>query len=213
MVEKLIENGPTAVIRLTDRKKIEKVLNAIIEGGLVNLEITLTVPGAKEIIKELSKTNNNIFVGAGTVTNIKECETVIEAGAEFVISPILDCEIISLTKNSGKISIPGCFTPTEILSAYNKGADIVKVFPATVLGPRYFREVLSPFPFLKLMPTGGVSIDNVGEWLSAGAVTVAIGSDLLDKKLIQEGNYNAIKEKTLRLINNYNQAKLTINKN
>lgn len=214
MILKKLFKGPIAVIRLTDRNKFDKVLNAVIEGGLRNIEITLTVPGAVEIIKELISTEkNDLVIGAGTVTTVKECEAVLEAGAQFVITPILNLDIITLTKNNNRISIPGCLTPTEILTAYKMGADIVKVFPATCFGPRYFKEILAPFPFLKLMPTGGVSIDNVEEWLSAGAATVAIGSDLIDKKLIEDGNYEAICQKTIKLITNFNETmnKLKIN--
>lgn len=212
MLTEYINNGPVAVIRLTDRKKLDGVLNAVIEGGLRNLEITMTVPGAVDIIKDLSTVNNNkLIIGAGTITTLNECEAVINAGAEFIVSPILNTDIIAYTKVNGKISLPGCMTPTEILSAHNRGADIIKVFPATCFGPRYFRELLAPFPFLKLMPTGGVSIDNVAEWLEAGAVTVAIGSDLLDKKSLEDENYSAIYEKTIKLMKNYNETKNRLN--
>ena len=201
MLTKLINNGPLAVVRLADRSKLDGVLNALLEGGLMNIEITLTIPGAVDIIGELVKTKNEkMIIGAGTVVTAKECELVVNAGAEFVVSPVMIPEVISITKKNGLLSMPGCMTPTEILTAWNWGADIVKVFPATSFGPKYFREVLAPFPYLKLMPTGGVSISNVGEWLNAGAVTVAVGSNLIDKKSVEESNFSAIKEKTIELM-------------
>lgn len=201
MLKKLINNGPLAVVRLADRSKLDGVLNALLEGGLMNIEITLTILGAVDIIGELvNSKNDKMIIGAGTVVTAKECELVVNAGAEFVVSPVMIPEVISITKKNGLLSMPGCMTPTEILTAWNWGADIVKVFPATSFGPKYFREVLAPFPYLKLMPTGGVSISNVEEWLNAGAVTVAVGSNLIDKKSVDESNFSAIKEKTIELM-------------
>src|SRR5204862_199135 len=119
-------------------------------------------------------------------------EAAIEAGAEFVVSPAFDAEVVAMTLRHGKLSIPGALTPTEILRAWDAGADVVKVFPSTALGPQYFRDLLAPMPQLKLMPTGGVDIRNVGEWIKAGAVCVGAGSSMIPKDLMVRKDWKAI---------------------
>ena len=207
-LQKLVDNGVFAVIRMTDSKKLEKVIDAIRLGGVKNIEITMTVPNAVEIIREMAQSNSgDSIIGAGTVLTKENARAVIEAGAKFVVSPIMNPEVISVCKELNTPTMPGCYTPTEVISGWNAGGDIIKVFPATTLGPRYFKDLLAPFPYLKLMPTGGVSITNVGEWVNAGALTVAIGGDLLDKKAIQEENWAALTERAKTLTENFFQAK------
>ena len=138
--------------------------------------------------------------------NAHPAEDVTAAGAKFVVSPILNLEVITVCQKHTVACMPGCYTPTEIFTAWNAGADVVKVFPATTLGPKYFKDVAGPFPNIKLMPTGGVTIDNVGEWIGAGAVAVGIGSDLLDKKAIDEERYDVLTERASRMSANYKTA-------
>jgi len=207
-LQKLVENGVFAVIRMTDSKKLMKVIEAVSLGGVKNIEITMTVPNAVEIIRELSKNNSgDSIIGAGTVLTKEDAKAVIEAGAKFVVSPIMNPEVIATCKELDTPCMPGCYTPTEVIAGWKAGGDIIKVFPATTLGPRYFKDLLAPFPYLKLMPTGGVSITNVGEWVNAGALTVAIGGDLLDKKVIADENWEALTQRAKTLTDNFFQAK------
>jgi len=212
LVSELLENGIFAVIRMDDNKKLFKVIDAISSGGVKNIEITMTVPNAEGIIKELVESvKKDIIIGAGTVLSQEDAKKVIAAGAEFVVSPILDLNIIRICKDNNIPVAPGCYTPTEILKGWNAGAEIIKVFPATSLGPKYFKDVHAPLPFIRMMPTGGVTIDNVSEWIMAGACAVAIGSDLLNKKLIADENYSALSERASQLVKNYSEAKTKIN--
>jgi 2-dehydro-3-deoxyphosphogluconate aldolase/(4S)-4-hydroxy-2-oxoglutarate aldolase len=192
-----------AVIRLSDANKLVPVIAAIAQGGIRCIEITMTVPNAIELIRNVSKqVGDDILIGAGTVLDAETAHAVIDAGAQFVVSPILNPEVIKACKEHDVYCAPGCFTPTEIQMAYTLGADVIKVFPATSLGPKYFKDLRGPFPNIPLMPTGGVSIENAHEWIAAGAVAVGIGSDLLDKKAIDEGRYEILRERARKLSSN-----------
>jgi 2-dehydro-3-deoxyphosphogluconate aldolase/(4S)-4-hydroxy-2-oxoglutarate aldolase len=204
----ILSSGVVAVIRMKDTAKLMKVIEAIRAGGVKCIEITMTVPGAVEIIRQVSKSvPSDVLVGAGTVTDAKTADAVIDAGAKFVVGPIMNEEIIKRCREKEIVVMPGCFTPTEIFTAWKAGADIIKVFPATSLGPKYFKDIAGPFPDIRMMPTGGVTIDNVGEWVKAGAVAVGIGSDLLDKKAIEEGKYEILTERARRMVGNFRAAK------
>ena len=208
VLKSILASGVIAVIRMKDSKKLLKVIEAVRDGGVKCIEITMTVPGAVKIIRELSgSVPKDVIIGAGTVTDVPTANEVIKAGAKFVVGPVANPEIIKLCKETGIVVMPGCFTPTEILNAWKAGADIVKVFPATSLGPKYFKDLAGPFPDIRLMPTGGVTIDNVGEWIKAGAVAVGIGSDLLDKKAIEEGRYDVLTDRARRMVRNFKEAK------
>lgn len=208
LLVELLNNGVFAVIRMPDQDKLLKTIEAISKGGVKNIEITMTVPKAAEAIANARRHfDKDIFIGAGTVATIENAEEVIAAGAQFVVSPMLNLEVVEKCKHANIPIAPGCYTPTEIYAGWKAGADIIKVFPATSLGPNYFKDVLAPFPFLKLMPTGGVSIENVGEWVKAGAVAVALGGNLLDKTAIAEGRFEVLTEKAKRLTDNFNEAK------
>jgi 2-dehydro-3-deoxyphosphogluconate aldolase/(4S)-4-hydroxy-2-oxoglutarate aldolase len=208
VLQTLSASGVVAVIRMKEPDKLAKVIDAVRQGGVRCIEITMTVPGAVEIIRTLvNSMPKDVLIGAGTVTTPQNAEDVIAAGATFVVSPVLNLDVISVCKKHSVACMPGCYTPTEIFTAWNAGADVCKVFPATSLGPKYFKDLSGPFPHIKLMPTGGVTIDNVGEWIAAGAVAVGIGSDLLDKKAIDEGRYEVLTERAARMYANFLKAK------
>lgn len=208
VLQKISEYGVVAVIRMNDPEKLSKVIEAIRIGGVKCIEITMTVPGAVEVIRALASTvPPDVLIGAGTVTSAEIAVAVIGAGAQFVVSPVLNLEVIAVCKKHSVACMPGCYTPTEIFTAWSAGADVCKVFPATSLGPKYFKDLSGPFPQIKLMPTGGVTIENVGEWIAAGAVAVGIGSDLLDKKAIDSGNYEALTERAAKMYGNFLKAK------
>lgn len=207
-VARIIDYGVVAVIRMKDTDRLLKVIEAVREGGVKCIEITMTVPGAVEIIRQLSAiVPKDVLVGAGTVVNEETARKVMDAGATFVVGPVLNLNMVSACIARDIPVLPGCYTPTEILTAWNAGADIIKVFPATTLGPKYFKDLRGPFPDIRLMPTGGVTIDNVGEWILAGACAVGIGSDLLDKKAIDEGRYEVLTERAARMVTNVRKAR------
>lgn len=206
-VSYICSTGVVAVIRMSDAQRLSKVVEAVAAGGVKCIEITMTVPGAVELIGKLvCEMPPDVVVGAGTVTDAETAKAVIDAGATFVVGPILNLEVIRACKSADVACMPGCYSPTEILAGWNAGADIIKVFPATSLGPKFFKDIAGPFPYIKLMPTGGVSIENVGEWVAAGAVAVGIGSDLLDKKAIQEGRYDVLTTRAALLTRNFREA-------
>jgi len=208
VLEQIVASGVVAVIRMKDKKRLARVIEAVRSGGVKCIEITMTVPGAVEVIRELvSSVPKDVLIGAGTVTTRETALKVIDAGAAFVVGPVFNPEIVELCNQRDVAVMPGCFSPTEIFSAWSAGADIIKVFPATSLGPKYFKDVHGPFPEIRLMPTGGVTIDNVGDWIKAGAVAVGIGSDLLDKKAIEEERYEVLTERARRMVQNFLQAK------
>jgi 2-dehydro-3-deoxyphosphogluconate aldolase/(4S)-4-hydroxy-2-oxoglutarate aldolase len=193
--------GVVAVIRLKDPSRVRGVVDALAEGGVRALEVTMTVPRAVELIREIAPTlPDGFLLGAGTVTDPETARAVIDAGAAFIVGPVFRPDVIAACHAREVPAMPGCFSPTEILAAHEAGADIVKVFPATALGPQYIKDVRAPLPQVKLMPTGGVSLDNAGEWIRAGAVAVGIGSALLDAKAIESGRLDVITTNARRLV-------------
>lgn len=192
--------GVVAVIRMQDPDRLRAVIDALADGGVRALEITMTVPGAIDLIHGLSSTlSGDFLLGAGTVLDAQTATRVIDAGASFVVSPVLKPAIIDVCHRNGVAALPGCFSPTEILTAWESGADIVKVFPATALGPSFFTDVRGPLPQLKLMPTGGVTLDNAGDWIRAGAVAVGVGTALLDRAAIAAGDYDVLRANAVRI--------------
>ena len=200
--------GVVAVIRLKDPARLRAVVDAIGEGGIRALEVTMTVPGAVEVIRELAPAlPSGFLLGAGTVVDTETAIRTIDAGAQFVVGPVFRRSIIDVCHEHDVPALPGCFTPTEILEAWDAGADIVKVFPATPLGPGFFKDVRGPLPHIKLMPTGGVTVDNAGDWIRAGAVAVGIGTALLDASAIAAGDYRALRDRAERLVANVRAAR------
>jgi 2-dehydro-3-deoxyphosphogluconate aldolase/(4S)-4-hydroxy-2-oxoglutarate aldolase len=200
--------GVVAVIRLQDPARLHAVVDALTAGGIRALEVTMTVPGAIDLIREIAPTLPQEFlIGAGTILDPETARRAIEAGAQFVVGPVFRRAVIEEAHRLDRPAIPGCFSPTEIQGAWEAGADIVKVFPATSLGPAFFRDVRGPLPHVKLMPTGGVSIENADEWIRAGAVAVGVGSALLDTRAIAAGDYASITEKARRIVANVQDAR------
>lgn len=197
-----------AVIRMNDPARLNDVVAALVEGGVRALELTMTVPGAVDHIRRLAPTlPDGFLLGAGTVTDPDTVARVVDAGATFVVSPVFRPGVLRAAEAHNVLAAPGCFTPTEILDAHEAGARLVKVFPASSLGPRYFKDVHGPLPDVKLMPTGGVTVENAGEWIAAGAVAVGIGTALLDSKAIAEGRYDVIVERSRTMLANIARAR------
>ena len=193
--------GIVAVIRMKDAAPLRSVVDAIAAGGVRVLEVTMTVPGAVELIAELAPSlPGGFLLGAGTVTDAETAERVIAAGARFVVGPVLNRGVIDVCRRHDVVVAPGCFSPTEILSAWDAGADIVKVFPATVLGPGYFKDVRGPLPQVRLMPTGGVSVENAAEWIRAGAFAIGVGTALVSPKDVDARKFDAIAAKARQFV-------------
>ena len=213
IVISLIEASAIAVVRLSDPTKLIKVSEAIYEGGVSAIEITMTVPNAIKMIEEASKViGSYMMIGVGSVLDRETAQKAIDAGAKYVVSPIFKKEIIEISHKNNIPAMPGAFTPTEIQTAFEAGADIIKVFPADVVGMTFFKGVLAPMPHLKLMPTGGVSLTNAGDWLKSGACAVGVGTALLDKKAIAEEDYKSLTSNGKQLMENINKAKVELQK-
>jgi 2-dehydro-3-deoxyphosphogluconate aldolase/(4S)-4-hydroxy-2-oxoglutarate aldolase len=202
------EVGVVAVIRLREPGKLRAVVDALAAGGARVLEVTMTVPGAVDLIRQIAPTlPPGFLLGAGTVTDAATAAAVIEAGATFVVGPVFRRDVIAACHERDVPAVPGCFSPTEIFDAHESGADIVKVFPATMLGPQFIKDVRAPLPQLKLMPTGGVTVENAGDWIRAGAVAVGVGSALVDARAIESGQYEVIAANARRLIDGVKSAR------
>jgi len=181
--QQIIERvGLIPVLRAKNSKQAHAVVQAMIAGGVTVVEVTMTVPGAIDLLKELKKEyGSSLLLGSGTVTTASEAQSTINAGAEFVVSPSLHPEVITTTKTNGKVSIPGALTPTEIITAWRAGADYVKIFPCSAMGgASYIKSVLAPFPFLKVIPTGCVTLETAASFIQAGARALGVGSDLVN---------------------------------
>jgi 2-dehydro-3-deoxyphosphogluconate aldolase/(4S)-4-hydroxy-2-oxoglutarate aldolase len=181
--------GLVPVLRAQSEAEGHALVEAMLAGGVTVVEVTMTVPGAVDLLRALKKQHGSkLLLGSGTVTTAAQAVATIEAGAEFVVSPSLHPEVIATTKALGKVSIPGALTPTEVITAWNAGADYVKIFPCSAVGgASYLRSLRAPFPELQLIPTGGVTQQTAADFLKAGARALGVGADLVNAKAIAEG--------------------------
>jgi 2-dehydro-3-deoxyphosphogluconate aldolase/(4S)-4-hydroxy-2-oxoglutarate aldolase len=181
--------GLVPVLRAQSAAEGHALVEAMLAGGVTVVEVTMTVPGAVDLLRALKKQHGSkLLLGSGTVTTAAQAAATIEAGAEFVVSPSLHPEVIAKTKALGKVSIPGALTPTEVITAWNAGADYVKIFPCSAVGgASYLRSLRAPFPELQLIPTGGVTQQTAADFLKAGARALGVGADLVNAKAIAEG--------------------------
>ncbi|MBM7573586.1 bifunctional 4-hydroxy-2-oxoglutarate aldolase/2-dehydro-3-deoxy-phosphogluconate aldolase [Aquibacillus albus] len=197
LLQQIEENGIVAVIRGAKPENILPIARALKSGGVKTLEITVETPKVTSLIEQVvEEMGDEVIVGAGTVLDSETARATIMAGAKFVFSPTVKPETIQMAKRYGVISIPGALTPTEILTAYENGADLIKVFPANVFGPSYLKDIHGPMPQIPLMPTGGLTVDNVGDYIKTGAVAAGIGSSLVNtKKTMDEAYFKELEEK------------------
>ncbi|WP_077624534.1 bifunctional 4-hydroxy-2-oxoglutarate aldolase/2-dehydro-3-deoxy-phosphogluconate aldolase [Sediminibacillus massiliensis] len=194
VLDKLLSSGITAVIRKIEPNKVKPLVQAFIDGGVSGIEITMDSDNPADLIHELKEIHGTkAAIGAGTVLNKEQAAEAINAGADFIFAPILDKETIEYTKKQGKLAIPGVFTPTEAYQAYLWGADMVKIFPASVVGPQFIKDVNGPLSQVPKMPTGGVNLENVESFIKAGAVAAGIGGSLVNKQLIQEEKWEELR--------------------
>ena len=191
--ERLCARGVVAVVRAGDGRRLPGVAGALLAGGVDCIEITMTAPNALEAIAACRASfEDQALVGVGSVLDGETARRAVDAGAGFVVSPVTKTDVIEAGHAADAPVVPGCFTPTEMLAATEAGADIVKVFPAGMFGPKYFKAVLAPMPHLKLMPTGGVNPNTAAAWIEAGAVTLGVGSALVTKAAVDSEDFGEI---------------------
>lgn len=184
------------VIRTNDADDALRIVETLSKCGIKVFEITMTVPMATELIAALSATDSGVLVGAGTVLDKNQAEKCVEAGAKFIVSPAFDAETVKFCRDKEIAVMPGCLTPTEVLTAWNAGADCVKIFPCDALGgAKYLKTLKTLFPHIEMMPTGGVSLETIADFFAAGAIAVGVGADLVDLKALQAGQVELIAEK------------------
>ncbi len=193
-LKRIADTGVVAVVRAENAETAKKIAKACIDGGIPGIEITFTVPGADKVIASLKETftSDELILGAGTVLDSETARIAILAGAEFIVSPAFDLETAKLCNRYQVLYMPGCMTITEIVKAMEAGADVVKVFPGSVYGPDFIKAVKGPLPQSVLMPTGGVNLDNVGEWIKNGCIAVGVGGELTAGA--KTGNYELVTE-------------------
>ena len=214
VLKRIEEIGVIPVVRATSAEEAVAVAEAIGEGGIPVLEITMTVPGAVAVIAELSKRfGDQVLVGAGTVLNPETASKCIEAGAQFVVSPALNLRTIELCNREGIVIFPGSLTPTEVVAAWEAGADAVKVFPCSAVGgPKYLRALKAPLPQIKLVPTGGVSLTTAPDFIAAGAWALGVGADLVNTEAIRSGDRDSVINAARHYVEAVREARATLSK-
>lgn len=192
VVNFIAEKKIVAIIRAQSSTSLLKVVQALKEGGIECIEVTMTTPGALKTLEEVRNKMEGVLFGAGTVLDPETARLCILSGAQFLVTPSLNFATIEMAHRYDVPIIPGAMTPSEILSAWEKGAEVVKVFPASSLGPQYIKELKGPFPYIKLCPTGGINLDNLRSFLQAGATCVGVGGSLVKSQLIQEEKWEEL---------------------
>jgi 2-dehydro-3-deoxyphosphogluconate aldolase/(4S)-4-hydroxy-2-oxoglutarate aldolase len=195
ILKRVLDGGIVAVVRAESGESLVKVVRALAEGGLTAAEITFTVPDAIDVIRQVRKdVGDAVVLGAGTVLDAETARVALLAGAEYIVSPTVNVEVIRLCRRYDKAVMPGAFTPTEVLTAWEAGADIVKIFPADVGGPAYLKALRGPLPQVRVMPTGGVDLDTAENFLKAGACCLGIGGSLVEPKAVASGDFARIRD-------------------
>jgi 2-dehydro-3-deoxyphosphogluconate aldolase/(4S)-4-hydroxy-2-oxoglutarate aldolase len=198
----ITESAVVPVVRTSSAESAIRSIEAVVRGGIRAAEITMTVPGAIKALEELADAfGDTLVLGAGTVLDPETARMCMLAGAQFFVTPALNLKTIEMAKRYSKIIMPGALTPTEIVTAWEAGADFVKVFPCGAMGgPKYIKALKGPLPHIEMVPTGGVSVANTAEFLRAGASAVAVGAELIDAKTIEEGRYEVFEERARQLL-------------
>jgi 2-dehydro-3-deoxyphosphogluconate aldolase/(4S)-4-hydroxy-2-oxoglutarate aldolase len=194
-LRRVLDCGIVAVVRAPDSQQLVEVVKALADGGITVAEITMTVPGALDVVREARKVlGDRVMLGAGTILDPETARAAFLAGAEYIVAPTLNLDVIRMCRRYDKLVMPGAFTPTEILTAWEAGADIVKVFPADVVGPTFFKAIRGPLPQVRVMPTGGVDLKTASAFLQAGACCLGVGGQLVDPEAIKQKNFDKIRD-------------------
>jgi len=193
IISQLTNPGVIAVVRAQKKEQVIPLSEALLAGGVIAIEITMTTPNAIEAIREANaKLGNRALIGVGMVLDVATCKAAIEAGAQFIVSPICRTELVAVAHAANKPIMLGSYTPTEAQTAHEAGSDFIKIFPADGLGITYIKAIRAPLPHLKIVPTGGVDLKTIGDFFKAGCVAVGTGSSLVSGKLLQEGNWTEL---------------------
>ena len=201
VLEKVKELGLLAVIRGPSPELTVKMVEALVAGGVSGIEITYSTPNAEEVVRTLyGKFGQSIVLGMGTLTKPEQALSAKAAGANFLVSPICEPDLVREMVLSGLLTMAGALTPTEVIQAYNLGADVIKIFPGSLGGPAYIKALKGPFPYIPMMPTGGVSAGNVKEWFATGVVAVGAGSELCPPQLAKEGKFEEITKRAVEFV-------------
>ena len=193
MLEKVKELGLLAVIRGPSPELTVKMVEALVAGGVLGIEITYSTPNAEEVVQTLAKKfGDSIVLGMGTLTKPEQAQSARNAGAHFLVSPICEPNLVRGMVDSGLLTMAGALTPTEVFQAYTLGVDVIKIFPGSLGGPAYIKALKGPFPYIPMMPTGGVNAGNVAEWFATGVVAVGAGSELCPPQLAKDGKFDEI---------------------
>src|SRR4051812_32938705 len=194
-LRRVLDCGIVAVVRSPDSGALVEACRALADGGVTVVEITMTVPDALDVVRAVRRAlGDRVLLGAGTILDPETARAALLAGAEYLVAPTVNLDVIRLCQRYDKLVMPGAFTPTEILAAWEAGADIVKVFPADVVGPAFFKAVRSPLPQIRLMPTGGVDLTTAAAFLRAGACCLCLGGQLVEPKAVTERNFERIRD-------------------
>jgi 2-dehydro-3-deoxyphosphogluconate aldolase/(4S)-4-hydroxy-2-oxoglutarate aldolase len=194
-LRRVLDCGLVAVVRSPDSQQLVEVCRALADGGVTVVEITMSVPDALDVLRRVrAALGDRVLLGAGTILDPETARAALLAGAEYVVAPTLNLDVIRVCQRYSKLVMPGAFTPTEILTAWEAGADVVKVFPADVLGPAFFKAVRAPLPQIRLMPTGGVDLTTAAAFFKAGACCLGVGGQLVEAKAVSERNFDRIRD-------------------
>lgn len=192
-IDRVLDSCIVAVIRAESGELLVDVAEALLAGGVDVMEVTFTVPKAHQVLERVAdKLGKRVLLGAGTVLDPETCRAALLAGAEFIVSPAVNVQVIEMCKRYSKPIMPGAFTPTEVVTAWQAGADIVKIFPSEITGPKYLKALHGPLPHIRLMPTGGVNLETATDFLKAGACALGVGSSLVDPKVVAAGDLKKI---------------------
>jgi 2-dehydro-3-deoxyphosphogluconate aldolase/(4S)-4-hydroxy-2-oxoglutarate aldolase len=207
-LQQVLDSGIVAVVRSPDGSLLVDVCRALADGGVNVVEITMTVPDALDVVRAVRRQlGDRLLLGAGTILDPETARLALLAGAEYLVCPTVNLDVIRLCQRYDKLVMPGAFTPTEVLAAWEAGADIVKVFPADVLGPPFFKALKGPLPHIRLMPTGGVDLSTAAKFLEAGACCLGIGGQLVEPKAVAERNFDRIRELAARFVTIVREAR------
>ncbi len=201
VLEKVKQLGLLAVIRGPSAELTVKMVEALVAGGVLGIEITYSTPDAEGVVKTLSsKFGSDIVLGMGTLTKPEQTQAAMAAGANYLVSPVCEPTLVKSMVGSGLLTMAGAFTPTEVLQAYNLGCDVIKIFPGSLGGPAYVKALKGPVPYIPMMPTGGVSANNVAEWFATGVVAVGAGSELCPPQLAKDGKFDEITRRAAEFV-------------
>jgi 2-dehydro-3-deoxyphosphogluconate aldolase / (4S)-4-hydroxy-2-oxoglutarate aldolase len=194
-LRRILDGGIVAVVRSPDSSELVEVARALADGGVSVVEITMSVPDALDVLRRVrSALGDRLLLGAGTILDTETARAALLAGAEYLVAPTLNLDVIRLCQRYDKVVMPGAFTPTEILTAWEAGADVVKVFPAEVVGPAFFKAMRGPLPQVRLMPTGGVDLTTAAAFLKAGACCLGVGSQLVEPRAVAERDFDRLRD-------------------